>query len=224
MAGRSFEDFQNELQHSGDSIQIEVERGRRCELDDGNPIELESGGIQPLRPNKLGSNFAALEGNSSGRATPPSPSRRRLPQAPVAVTPSGNGPDSATSIFVIYRLQIKIKSSVERNGTSCLVIAVISAEKSSPLQPHHEGAERSPTANRQQSSEEESYVWIQVALKPPKYDYTSHPSFLLFPPFFFFIVIFFLYSNPQLTSISLIKIASQLSISRQNRIAKRTLW
>lgn len=173
MLGRSFEDFQNELQHSGDSIQIEVERGRQ--LDDGTPIESDGNGIQPLRPNKLGSNFTALEGNSTGRATPPSPSRRRLPQAPVAaaaVTPSASGPaDAAPSFLVIYRLQVKIKSTVERNGNSCLVIAVISAEKSSALQPHHEG-EISPTVvNRQQSSEEDSFVWIQVALNPPKYDF-----------------------------------------------------
>ena len=170
MVGRSFEDFQNELQHSGDSIQIQVERGRQ--LDDGTPIELEGNaiGIQPLRPNKLGTNFTALEGNSTGRATPPSPSRRRLPQAPVAVTPSASsGPEAAPSFLVIYRLQVKIKSTVERNGNSCLVIAVISAEKSSALQPHHEG-DRSPVANRQQSSDEDSFVWIQVGLNPPKYD------------------------------------------------------
>lgn len=147
LSGRSLDEVQHELQHSGDSIEIEVQRGfYPPEVDHGEILDGGSNSVGPQRPNKLTSNLIAMEsggGGSSGRATPPSPTRRRLPQAPVA------GPDPS---LLVYRVQLKFRSSVDsRNGSSTLTIAVLGAEL-----PAEAG------------SIEESFGWITLILTLPK--------------------------------------------------------
>lgn len=164
MSGRSLEQVQDELQHSGDSIQIEVERSSSChqQSSDREVAEIlnssSSNGPIVTRPNKLASNLmAALEsggGNSGGgRATPPSPTRRRLPQAPVAGLdlPGGSSQQQPTHF---YRVQLKLKSSMDgRTGQSSLVIAVIGAEKSTET-----------------GSTEGTFGWLTLILILPKYE------------------------------------------------------
>lgn len=103
---------------------------------------------QPIRPNKLTSSVLVLEAGSSGRSTPPSPTRRRLPQAPTASVKSGS--DFTTSF--IYRVQLKFKCSLERDGNVCMVITVL-------------GADKSPT---EEYNEENALGWIQMVLTLPR--------------------------------------------------------
>lgn len=167
LSGRSLEEVQDELKHSGDSIQIEVERPNTgTDRDAGEGKLLENSSCGPVRPNKLASNLIALDaagGGSSGRATPPSPTRRRLPQAPVA-GPQQLGTDSG-GMTPNYRVQLKIKSSMTEAGrsshhqpTSSLAIAVVSAESPNS----------SSTADEMTSSVDDSFGWVTLILTLPK--------------------------------------------------------
>lgn len=117
--------------------------------------QLEREEPQPIRPNKLTSTVLILEG-PSGRSTPPSPTRRRLPQAPT--TSMKTGADQPTSIF--YRVQLKFKCSLERSGNLCMEITVLGAEKSPVKANHSRDIEDEP--------DEISFAWIHVVLVLPR--------------------------------------------------------
>ena len=132
---------------------------RNAHLDDAShsqPSTQHEEHPQPLRPNKLTSSVLILDG-SSGRSTPPSPTRRRLPQAPTAAAAVKADPLSS----IVYRVQLKFKCNVERSGNVCMVITVLGADKASlsPNQSHE----------LEENNEDNSFAWIQMVLTPPRY-------------------------------------------------------
>lgn len=110
-----------------------------------------------MRPNKLPSSILVLDAESSGRSTPPSPTRRRLPQAPAVMMIAA---DTDSPFPFIYRVQLKFKCSIERNGSVCMVITVVEAERSPvvPQQTHDVG----------EKEKEHAFLWIKIILTLPR--------------------------------------------------------
>ena len=154
------EDIEEELQHSGDSIQIEVLRDSFMEdfslphSKQFNAYELHE--QSSIRPNKLTTNPIVLDVVSSGRSTPPSPTRRRLPRAPTGLTKTST--DSLVSFD--YRVQLQFNCSIERDGNACMVITVMEAEKSitTTTQCHE----------MEENAEENEFMWINIILSLPR--------------------------------------------------------
>lgn len=157
-----FDDIEEELQHSGDSIHIQVLRNSVvAEAPPSNAPQqnLYEHHDEPLmRPTKLPSGVLILDAESSGRSTPPSPTRRRLPQAPAAMVITY---DNDSPFSFIYRVQLKFKCSIERNGSVCMVITVVEAEKSQTVanQPDEVG---------EKEKEENAFYWIKIILTLPR--------------------------------------------------------
>ncbi|XP_045028997.1 uncharacterized protein LOC116921958 isoform X2 [Daphnia magna] len=155
-----FDDIEEELQHSGDSIHIQVLRnsvGAEALPSSTPPQNIYEHHDEPLmRPNKLPSSILVLDAESSGRSTPPSPTRRRLPQAPAVMMIAA---DTDSPFPFIYRVQLKFKCSIERNGSVCMVITVVEAERSPvvPQQTHDVG----------EKEKEHAFLWIKIILTLP---------------------------------------------------------
>jgi hypothetical protein len=155
-----FDDIEEELQHSGDSIQIQVLRESFMEdlsISRSKQHNAYENHEEPsVRPNKLITSPIVLDVVSSGRSTPPSPTRRRLPRAPTGFTKAST--DSLVSF--VYRVQLQFKCSIERNGNVCMVITVIEAEKSITATKQSYEIEENCTDNE--------LIWIKIILTLPR--------------------------------------------------------
>jgi hypothetical protein len=155
-----FGDIEEELQHSGDSIQIQVLRESFIEdlaLSHAKQTKAyEQREDSSMRPNKLTTTPIILDVASSGRSTPPSPTRRRLPKAPTGSTKVTMDP----LVAFVYRVQLQFNCSIERNGNVCMVITVIEAEKSITTSQQSQEME--------EDSKENDFFWIRIILKLPR--------------------------------------------------------
>ncbi len=155
-----FEDIEHELQHSGDSIQIQVLRDSFME-EFSMPHPKQSNAYEhheqsSTRPNKLTTNPIVLDVVSSGRSTPPSPTRRRLPRAPTGITRASTN----SLVFFDYQVQLQFNCNIERNGNVCMVITVIEAEKSITTTKH--------SYEMEEHNEENEFLWIKMVLSLPR--------------------------------------------------------
>lgn len=153
-----FEDIEEELKHSGDSIHIQV---LRESFNEGSslshtkqPNAYEHREQTSIRPNKLTTSPIVLDVVSSGRSTPPSPTRRRLPKAPTGLTKAS----TESLVPFVYRVQLQFNCSIESNGNVCMVITVIEAEKSITTTKHE----------IEENNKENDFFWIKIILKLPR--------------------------------------------------------
>ena len=137
MLGRSFEQVQQELQHSGDSIEIQVERYNNINESQRRPTQFNC------------NIFAESADRSSPTTTTTAASnlaspRRRLPQAPVVVSRQNSRESERLSSLIVYRVQLKIK--LHKNNLS---VAIVSAERPSLL---HDDI----------GHDQDTFIWIQL--------------------------------------------------------------